>query len=227
MPSSKETSKTSKRQTQEEEKPKKLDKKVKLEKEIKKATKPEKETTKASKPEKESKKSVDKKSKEVEKLKTTESTDQLRFDEDYAELYEQVKLLKEGLQTVIKTLKKLESSHNHDIKKTKKSKQKRNGPHKPTGFAKPQKVPEKLAKFIKVTPGSELTGPALTSKVWDQLKQRELFYEKDKRVFRTNKEVSDLFGVNKSVNSSTDHKDKEGFNFCNLQSYIKNALNKK
>jgi len=62
--------------------------------------------------------------------------------------------------------------------------------------------------------------------VWDQLKQRELFYEKDKRVFRTNKEVSELFGVNKSVNNSTDHRDKEGFNFCNLQSYIKNALNK-
>ena len=106
-----------------------------------------------------------------------------------------------------------------------KHKQKRNGPHAPTGFAKPQPVPDKLAKFIGVKSGTELTGPTITSKVWTQLKERGLTYEKDRRVFRTDKEVSELFNVPSSVNKSQDHRDKKGFNFCNLQTYIANALN--
>ena len=94
---------------------------------------------------------------------------------------------------------------------------------RPTGFAKLQKIPSKLAKFINVKTGEELTGPEITSKVWEQLKLRDLTYEKDKRVFRTNTETSDVFDIPKSVNSSTNHSDEKGFNFCNLQRYIKNA----
>jgi chromatin remodeling complex protein RSC6 len=108
--------------------------------------------------------------------------------------------------------------------------------HKPTGFAKPQKVPSKLAKpqkvpsklakFIGVEAGDELTGPDITLKVWDQLKKRDLTYDKDRRVFRTNKEVSELFNIPMSVNESINYRDEKGFNFCNLQKYIKNALHK-
>jgi len=69
-----------------------------------------------------------------------------------------------------------------------------------------------------------MSGPQITSKVWGQLKERELTYTEDKRVFRTNDEISKIFGVPKSVNKSTTHNDPNGFNFCNLQRYIAHAL---
>jgi hypothetical protein len=149
----------------------------------------------------------------------------LKFDPQLTVIQEEIKSIREKFQTLNSNLKKLESAYRYDIKKVRKHKQKRNGPHTPTGFAKPQPVPDKLAKFIGVKSGTELTGPTITSKVWTQLKERGLTYEKDKRVFRTDKEVSELFNVPSSVNKSQDHRDKKGFNFCNLQTYIANALN--
>lgn len=211
------------------------------EKKTKKVEKPEKQQVKkstgkdtkdtkdnkSSKTSKSSKSSDKKSSKSKEESKPDDKSEvQYKFAEQFTAMQEQYKTLKEGLQLLGGALKKMESAYNHDIKKTKKHKQKRNGPHKPTGFAKPQKVPSKLAKFIGVEAGDELTGPDITSKVWDQIKKRNLTYDKDKRVFRTNKEVSELFDVPKTVNNSTNHRDEKGFNFCNLQKYIKNALHK-
>jgi chromatin remodeling complex protein RSC6 len=147
-----------------------------------------------------------------------------KFASIFQTVQTELKELKDRCSSLTLTLRKLEGAHRQDIKKVRKHKQKRNGQHKPTGFAKPQLVPDKLAKFICVKSGSELTGPEITSAVWKQLKSRNLTYEKDKRVFRTNKEVSALFNVPATVNTSVDHRDEHGFNFCNLQTYIAHAL---
>jgi chromatin remodeling complex protein RSC6 len=72
-----------------------------------------------------------------------------------------------------------------------------------------------------------MSGPEITKQVWKQMKERGLTYENDKRVFRTNAEVSKLFNVPESVNNSTTYNDLEnGFNFCNLQKYIAHAIGK-
>lgn len=147
-----------------------------------------------------------------------------KFDTLFKAVQSELKDIKDRQSGLTLTLRKLESAHRAEIKSVRKHKQKRNGQHKPTGFAKPQVVPEKLAKFIGVKGGSELTGPEITSAVWKQLKSRNLTYENDKRVFRTNKEVSALFNVPSTVNNSVDHRDEHGFNFCNLQTYIAHAL---
>jgi len=191
------------------------------------AEKSKKETKKnVAKTSKKSEKKADNKNVEKENEEHVEQAVENKFRPQLTLIQAEVKTVREYLQTLTGNLKKLESCYKYDIKKVKKHKQKRNGPHKPTGFAKPQAVPDKLAKFIGVKSGEELTGPVITSKVWQQLKERGLTYEKDKRVFRTDKTVSDLFGVNTSVNKSTDHRDKTGFNFCNLQKYIAHALGK-
>lgn len=96
--------------------------------------------------------------------------------------------------------------------------------HKPTGFTHPRPVKKKLADFIGIKAETELSGPQITSKVWDKLKERNLVYEKDKRVLRVDDEVSKLFNIPISVNKSTSHKDRNGFNFDNLQCYIKRAM---
>lgn len=153
----------------------------------------------------------------------TSGPTELKFTTQFSALQEEVRTITKTLHGISSNLRKLESAYNSDIKKIRKTRPKRNVPHKATGFAKPKPVPEKLAKFIGVDPGTELTGPQVTKKVWSQLKEKGLTYEKDMRVFRTNAEVSKLFNVPKSVNESTYHKDKAGFNFCNLQKFIANA----
>lgn len=155
---------------------------------------------------------------------STEAQSESKFDSLFKEIQSELKEIRDRQSTLTLSLRKLESAHRAEIKSVRKHKQKRNGQHKPTGFAKPQVVPEKLAKFIGVKSGAELTGPEITSKVWKQLKDRNLTYEKDKRVFRTNKEVTALFNVPASVNNSVDHRDENGFNFCNLQTFIAHAL---
>lgn len=152
-------------------------------------------------------------------------TSDLKFQTQFANVNDTLKKFKEYYNVLYSEVKKLETSYNYDLKKIKKFKQKRTGNYQPTGFTKPQPIPQKLAKFIDVQLGTELTGPQITQKVWQQLKLKNLVYEKDKRIFRTNKDISELFGVPETVNNSTDHKDVEnGFNFCNLQKYIAYAL---
>lgn len=122
-------------------------------------------------------------------------------------------------------LKKLESSYKQDVKRVSNKKQRRTPPANPTGFIKQTAVPARLASFIGVEAGTALSGPEITSKVWDQMKARNLVYANDKRVLRTNEEVTALFGVPASVNESTSFNDENGFNFCNIQKYIARVLN--
>ena len=93
-----------------------------------------------------------------------------------------------------------------------------------TGFTKSVPVPRKLAKFLEIPEGTQLNGPEITKLVFDALKAKNLISKDDGRVFRTNKEVTDVFGVNEEANESNSHKDKYGFNFCTLQKYIANAM---
>lgn len=149
-------------------------------------------------------------------------TDELKFTSQLASAQEEISKVREQLKLLTVNLKKLESAYSSDMKKAQKTSKKVSRTKK-TGFAKPKLVPDKLAKFIGVNLGTELSGPEVTKKVWAQLREKGLMYEKDKRVFRTNAEVSDVFNVPKSVNKSVNHEDSEGFNFRNLQKYIANA----
>lgn len=161
-----------------------------------------------------------------QKNETTEQNEsEFRFLKKLLSVQNEVKTMKDSLSNLALTLKKLESVYNSDIKKIKKSRPKRNSRPEPTGFNKPKEIPEKLAKFIGVETGTQLSGPQITKRIWKVLEDKGLLYSEDKRIFRTNSEISKLFGIPNSVNESTYHKDKNGFNFCNLQKYIANALN--
>lgn len=146
----------------------------------------------------------------------------LKFGGQHILAQEEIKKIREQLHSLNSNLKKLESAYNFDIKTTIKNSKKITRIGK-TGFAKAKPVPDKLAKFIGVAPGIELTSPEVTKKVWYQLKERGLCYIGDNRVFRVNSEVSKLFNVPITVNKSTNHRDITGFNFYNMQKYIVNA----
>jgi hypothetical protein len=182
--------------------------------EKKTSTKTEKKTEKETKPEQVQEQSCDK------------------FEEQLTSTQEECGKLKELLRTVSESLKKLQTAHKSEVKKMRTKKSKRSENHKPTGFARLRPVSGKLAGFIGVDSGTELSGPEVTKKVWAELKSRNLTFQGDEkkgvkgdqRVLRVDDEVSKLFSVPMSVNKSVDCKDPNGFNFGNLQKYIKNAM---
>ncbi len=119
-------------------------------------------------------------------------------------------------------IKKLEGVHNNEIKKLTNKKRRTNT--KATGFAVPKKVGGKLADWLKVPRDSEMSGPQISKTFWKRINEDGLQYEEDKRIFRTNKEVTDIFGVLSDVNKSTDPEDEKGFNMRTYQTHIKYAL---
>lgn len=156
------------------------------------------------------------------KENTEEDKSKSRFETQLALIRSEVKNVRETLHTLNSSLKSLESVYNQSIKHATKAarKQKR---EKRSGFITTKPVPEKLADFIGVAPGTEMARPDVAKQVWQKLRERNLIDKDDGRVFRTDKVVSEVFGVPASVNKIKSHKDKKGFNFYNLQTYVKNA----
>lgn len=151
------------------------------------------------------------------------------FEKRFQLLQEKLCALKSGIQSVGAEMKKLYQTHCSELKKAG-TKKKKTTPRKATGLACPRPIPKKLAEFIGVEEGTELPCHEITSKVWDKLKELELYYKGDdehksnKRVLRVNEQLSDLFNIPLSVNESIDYKDTNGFNFRNLQTHIKYAM---
>jgi hypothetical protein len=122
-------------------------------------------------------------------------------------------------------IKKLLIVHTNDMKNTSNKKRKPNSD--PSGFIVKKKVGGKFANFLGVADGELLSGPEISEKFWTQMRERNLLDKQDGRILRTDKVVSDIFGVPASVNKSKDYRDKNGFNMITYQSKISYALEHK
>jgi hypothetical protein len=121
--------------------------------------------------------------------------------------------------------KELRQVYNQDIIKIKKMKKSRENSDI-TGFNKKIVLPNKLANLIKVPNGSIMTMPEYTKKVFSELKERNLYYKDDNRIFRADKEFIEIFELKDSVNKSITFPDPEGFNIRTIQKCISNAYKK-
>ena len=114
----------------------------------------------------------------------------------------------------------LKKKYKKDIKFALKMKGRKNKGKKKTGFTTDEVVPQKLAKLIGVTYGTKMPRTVLTSKVYNVIKERNLYYDEDKRVLRADDEIRQIFDLPIDVNNSKNAKDQYGFNFFNIQKYI-------
>ena len=89
-----------------------------------------------------------------------------------------------------------------------------------TGIMEKKKVPEKIVSYLGLDENVDMVRNKIVSKFYSKFKEDGLCYEKDKRVFRVNSELMELFNLPQSVNYSTNVQDKNGFNFFNLPTYI-------
>ena len=149
---------------------------------------------------------------------------QLRYERTLELFEKQITSLQDGLRNLRNEYKKLWGSYEYDINKVRKSRKRRNGPAEPTGFIKKTVLPDELADLVGVARGSEMATPELTKRFYKVLETRGLFYTQDRRIFRADEEMLRVFQLDNSVNSSTNFKDTDGFNFMTLQKHISNCL---
>ena len=149
--------------------------------------------------------------------------EQLKFKVALSELRSKVAQQTESLKDLKTSLKKLESLYDHDLSKAVKSKQKRtklDDKTKATGIFKQRELSKDLAELIGENEGTVMSMPEYTKKFFKMMKENDLLCKTDGRVFRANDKIMKVFNLPASVNESTNHKDKDGFNFCNLQTHI-------
>lgn len=119
-----------------------------------------------------------------------------------------------------KRIKQLITNYDKHIKQIISVEKNKNQNKKNTGFNKPIQVPDELADYIGLEKGTKLPRTKVTSKLYHKLIKEKKYYIKDKRVLRADQKIKTLFNLSDSVNTSTNPKDKNGFNFYNLQTCI-------
>ncbi len=132
----------------------------------------------------------------------------------------------DNLRDLRNEIKGIRTVYQSDLNRAYKAKRSRGKEGAPQGFNKKSVIPDKMADLVGISHGSALSTPEYTSALFKELKKRGLYYEKDRRVLRVDKEVTEVLGVPESVNKSIDAKDEKGFNISTIQSYISKALQK-
>lgn len=143
--------------------------------------------------------------------------------------YNKLENLENEMQKQIKVfkscIKELRQSYQQDIIKLRKMKRHKENTSN-TGFNKKLKLPDEFCSLIHVEKNTYMTMPEFTKCIFTILKERNLYYNDDKRIFRTDEELSKIFEIDISVNDSTQYPDKNGFNIRTIQKYITNAYKK-
>jgi len=148
----------------------------------------------------------------------------LRFTTAYANLQRQIAIQMNTLKDLRSESKRLMAAYEHDIHRVYKNKRRRRGNFEPTGFIKKSLLPNNLADLLGVAHGTTLSTPEITKRFYDVLKERQLYDEKDHRIFRPDAQTRQVFGLSDNVLTSTSHKDKNGFNFMTLQRHLSQCL---
>ena len=156
----------------------------------------------------------------------SKKTDDIKFVDLYMNLMEEVNSLQKQMRSVKNNMNKLYSAYKHDIKHALKNNSNKKTKKKKTGFQILRDIPNDIADFIGVEHGTKMSRTKLSSEIQSTLKERKLYYEKDKRIYRADKEVLKLFNLSKDVNKITDAKDKKALTIFTIQKYLKDKINK-
>lgn len=142
----------------------------------------------------------------------------------FEELLKKVEQSQEELSALKTNLKKFYKLVEKDVSKAGKGRRRVNRERSPTGFGKSNAIPAELCKVLKLDENTELTRPQLTGLLYKYLDTNGLRDQEDKRIMRVNGELTKAFGLTaeqaKSINKSTDVKDKNGMNFYNIQKFV-------
>ncbi len=168
---------------------------------------------------------INKKTSRRKNLFTEEELEQLTFLSKLDKFEEDINNQIEIIKRLKVFAKEIKQAYQQDIVKIKRMRrQKVNSTE--TGFNKKVVLPNELCKLVNIDNGTIMSLPEYTSKIYQELKKRNLVYENDKRIYRVDKQFSEILGIKDSVNKSITYPDENGLNIGTMQSYINDALKK-
>lgn len=113
------------------------------------------------------------------------------------------------LQNQVKTIEKSSKKYIKQLEREL-SKRKQKGNRKPSGFAKPSKISDRLCSFMNKPKGSELARTEVTQYLISYIKSNKLQNQQNKRLITPDKELKTLLGIEEN----------DELNYFNLQSYM-------
>ena len=153
---------------------------------------------------------------EVTSTPVQETTDDLNYDDDFANVHSQLQLAMstiKSLTTMVKSLEKRVARDRKVMNKKLKGRAKRVvDPNKPpSGFAKPGPISDELREFLKLDKGELIARTEVTKKITEYCKEHNLQKAEDKRSIMVDKALRKLLRLGKS----------DELTFFNLQKYMK------
>jgi len=121
----------------------------------------------------------------------------------------------------IRNLMKLHKKEMRNIKGNTRKKSSNNK----NGFTKPRCIPDKLAEFVKINKGTEMSRTNLTKLIFQEFQCRGLYHTQDRRIIIPDDDVIKLFNLSKESQKSNNPKDKNGLNIFSIQTYITQLYN--
>lgn len=121
------------------------------------------------------------------------------------------------LQTRVRNLQREHTKEVRALTKaaTKKTKRTTDANRKPSGFAKPSKLSDKLCSFLGVSSGSEMPRTEVTRRISAYVKSAQLQKAEDKKFFTPDNKLKSILSPLEGDHKAT------GYSFFNLQKYIK------
>ena len=153
---------------------------------------------------------------EVTPAPVQETTDDLNYDDDFANVHAQLQTAMTTIKTLTTMVKSLEKRVARDRKvmnKKLKGRAKRVvDPNKPpSGFAKPGPISDELRAFLNLPKGELIARTEVTKKITEYCKAHNLQKAEDKRSIKTDAALKKLLRLNKN----------DELTFFNLQKYMK------
>jgi hypothetical protein len=85
-------------------------------------------------------------------------------------------------------------------------------------------VKGKFAEWLDIEEGAKMPRNKIFEKMYKILKEKDMVYQDDKRIFHVDKETAKIFGVSKKGMKVKDISNKDVFSILNMQKKIKYAL---
>tara|TARA_Y100000780_G_C13601921_1_gene384989 strand:+ start:279 stop:932 length:654 start_codon:yes stop_codon:yes gene_type:complete len=170
----------------------------------------------------------DKKVKVVKRTLIEKLIDNLKEDEkNITETKKEIQKMERELHKIERKrdsrIKSLENAYDKMAKKIREKKEKMK--NNSTGIMRKIEINGKLADWLGVDEDTKLSRPEINSLIWKVMKEKDMIYEDDGRVFVIDKNTAKLFGISSKGIKSRDHNDKEGLNFSTLGKAISYAIN--
>ena len=145
-------------------------------------------------------------------IDNTNPTKLTELSENFSDLLDTISTFRSQLTLLQNQVKNIERSSKKYIKQLERElrKRKKKTTRKPSGFARPTKISDKLCNFMNKPMGSQLARTEVTQYIISYIKDNKLQNKSNKKVINPNKELRTLLGIN----------DKDELNYFNLQSYM-------